>query len=161
MRGAGKRTKTRPYHDQSSSRSSTCTDRTRHHLHLHSRHADDERTDMWQDNYGSSSSQQPYYQPPQPSQAVPLQFYQPQPGQDGFYAGSRPSLDGNVMPQGSISSQPAQSYGGTIQPASSWLSAFGTGGFEGEPPLLEGACIAPALRQLVTCILTLSFRARN
>ena len=101
---------------------------------------------MWQDNYGSSSSQQPYYQHPQPSQAVPLQFYQPQPGQDGYYGGSRPSLDGNVMPQGSISSQPVQSYGGTIQPASSWLSAFGTGGFEGEPPLLEGECTAPAAR---------------
>jgi hypothetical protein len=103
----------------------------------------DRNTDMWQDNYGSSSSQQPYYQQPQPAPAVPLQFYQPQPGQDGFYAGSRPSLDGSVMPQGSISGQPTQSYGGNIQPAGSWLSAFGTGGFEGEPPLLEGACTAP------------------
>jgi hypothetical protein len=105
----------------------------------------DDDGDMWQDSYGSSSSQQPYYQQPQPSQAVPLQFYQPQPGQDGFYGGSRPSLDGNVMPQGSISSQPIQSYGGNIQPAGGWLSAFGTGGFEGEPPLLEGSCAAPAL----------------
>ena len=105
-----------------------------------------QRTDMWQDNYGSSSSQQPYYQQPQPSQAVPLQFYQPQPGQDGIYVGSRPSLDGNVVPQGSISSQPIQSYGGNIQPAGGWLSAFGTGGFEGEPPLLEGACVVTAPR---------------
>jgi len=117
----------------------------------HIRHAhdsvydDDGGTDMWQDNYSGSSSQQPFYQQPQPSQAVPLQFYQPQPGQDGFYGGSRPSLDGNVMPQGSISSQPMQSYGGNIQPAGSWLSAFGTGGFEGEPPLLEGARAAPAV----------------
>lgn len=31
------------------------------------------------------------------------------------------------------------SYGGSIQSAGGWLSAFGTGGFEGEPPLLEGA----------------------
>jgi len=92
---------------------------------------------MWQDNYGGSSSQQPYYQQPQPSQAVPLQFYQPQRGQDGFYGGSRPSLDGNVIPQGSISNQPIQSYGGNIQPVGGWLSAFGTGGVEGEPPLLE------------------------
>ena len=113
--------------------------------HAHHAAYDDRMTDVWQNNYGSSSSQQPYYQQPQPSQAVPLQFYQPQPGQDGFYAGSRPSLDGNVMPQGSISSQPTQSYGGNIQPAGSWLSAFGTGGFEGEPPLLEGVCAAPAL----------------
>jgi len=29
------------------------------------------------------------------------------------------------------------SFGGNIQPAGGWLSAFGTGGFEGEPPLLE------------------------
>ena len=105
---------------------------------------------MWQDTYASSSSQQPYYQQPQPSQAVPLQFYQPQPGQDGFYGGSRPSLDGNVMPQGPISSQPVQSYGGNIQPAGGWISAFGTGGFEGEPPLLEGACAAPAFRCLLS-----------
>jgi len=105
---------------------------------------------MWQDNYASSSSQQPYYQHPQSSQAVPLQFYQPQPGQDGFYGGSRPSLDGNVMAQGPISSQPIQSYGGNIQPAGGWISAFGTGGFEGEPPLLEGACAAPALRCLLS-----------
>ena len=103
-------------------------------------------TDMWQENYGGSSSQQPYYQQPQPSQGVPLQFYQPQPGQDGFYGGSRPSLDGNVIPQGSISTQPVQSYGGNIQPAGGWLSAFGTGGFEGEPPLLEGAHAVASLR---------------
>lgn len=116
-----------------------------HIRHAHDSVYDDGGTDMWQDNYGGSSSQQPFYQQPQPSQAVPLQFYQPQPGQDGFYGGSRPSLDGNVMPQGPISSQPMQSYGGNIQPAGSWLSAFGTGGFEGEPPLLEGACAAPAV----------------
>ena len=132
---------------------SSAWDRTRRCPRLHPQRADvddDEQADMWQDNYGSSSSQQPYYQHPQPSQAVPLQFYQPQPGQDGYYGGSRPSLDGNVMPQGSISSQPVQSYGGNIQPASSWLSAFGTGGFEGEPPLLEGACAALALRCLIS-----------
>ena len=101
---------------------------------------------MWQENYGGSSSQQPYYPQPQPSQGVPLQFYQPQPGQDGFYGSSRPSLDGNVMPQGPISSQPIQSYGGNIQPAGGWLSAFGTGGFEGEPPLLEGTYVVTSPR---------------
>ena len=112
--------------------------------------------DMWQDNYASSSSQQPYYQQPQSSQAVPLQFYQPPPGQDGFYGGSRPSLDGNVIAQGPMSSQPIQSYGGNIQPAGGWISAFGTGGFEGEPPLLEGARAAPTLRCLLShCVLEL------
>jgi hypothetical protein len=32
----------------------------------------------------------------------------------------------------------SSAFGGNIQPAGGWLSAFGTGGFEGEPPLLEG-----------------------
>jgi hypothetical protein len=31
----------------------------------------------------------------------------------------------------------AQTYGGTIQQPGGWWTAFGTGGFEGEPPLLE------------------------
>ena len=34
----------------------------------------------------------------------------------------------------------ASGYTGSIQPAGGWWTAFGTGGFEGEPPLLEGAC---------------------
>lgn len=41
--------------------------------------------------------------------------------------------------QGSIQ-QGGGSYTGNIQPAGGWWTAFGTGGFEGEPPLLEGAC---------------------
>ncbi len=41
--------------------------------------------------------------------------------------------------QGSIGhSGIAPGYGGNIQPAGGWWTAFGTGGFEGEPPLLEG-----------------------
>ena len=92
---------------------------------------------MWQDNsnmYGSSSSQGPYY--PQPdAQSAPLQFYD----QSTFYPGSRSSLEGNVGPQGSIAQQGVSSaYGGNIQTAGGWWTAFGTGGFEGEPPLLEG-----------------------
>jgi len=84
--------------------------------------------------YGSSSSQGPYY--PQPdAQTVPLQFY----NQSTFYPGSRSSLEGNVGPQGSIAQQGVSSaYGGNIQTAGGWWTAFGTGGFEGEPPLLEG-----------------------
>ncbi|THH20421.1 hypothetical protein EW146_g950 [Bondarzewia mesenterica] len=93
---------------------------------------------MWQDNtnpYGPSSSQSPYY--PQAHQKnVPLQFYD----QSTFYPGSRSSLEGNVGPQGSIAQQSVgTAYGGNIQPAGGWWTAFGTGGFEGEPPLLEGA----------------------
>lgn len=100
---------------------------------------------MWQDNnnpYGASSSHNAYYA--QSAQTVspnpPLQFYAAGPDQSQFYPGSRSSLEGNVGLQGSISHQgmpPA--YGGNIaQPAGPWWTAFGTGGFEGEPPLLEG-----------------------
>ena len=79
---------------------------------------------MWQqDNYASSASN--YYQ-------EPLQFYaQPQ----GYYPPSRTSLDGQV--QGSITQQPP-AFGGNIQSQGAWWTAFGTGGIEGEPPLLEG-----------------------
>lgn len=103
---------------------------------------------MWQDNannnmYGAGPSQGQYYaQPAQPS-GVPLQFYAPSPVGSSFYTGSRPSLDGHVGAQGTISSQGAPAYGGNIQ-AGGWWTAFGTGGLEGEPPLLEGASTAAA-----------------
>lgn len=86
---------------------------------------------MWQDNNNYPQNQ---YQQPQ----VPLQFYVPTQDPNSFYPSSRSSLEGNVVqaPQGSISSQGG--YGGNIQPATGLLSAFGSGGFEGEPPLLEG-----------------------
>ncbi|KAG5342711.1 hypothetical protein C0989_010679 [Termitomyces sp. Mn162] len=84
----------------------------------------------------ASSSQNPYY--PQPVVPEPqLQFYSPHQASDpnAFYPGSRPSLDGA---QGNIAQQGlAPAYGGNIQPTGSWWTAFGTGGFEGEPPLLE------------------------
>lgn len=94
---------------------------------------------MWQDNaaYGASSSQNTYYgRGNQPN--VPLQFYD----QSSFYPGSRSSLEGNVAAaQGSIVQPGASGYTGSIQPAGGWWTAFGTGGFEGEPPLLEGASL--------------------
>jgi protein YIPF5/7 len=96
---------------------------------------------MWQDGnsqYSASSSHAQYYSQPPAPQGVPLQFYSP--GQDpNFFPGSRPSLDGHVGAQGAISpSGVPPSYGGSIQPTGGWWTAFGTGGFEGEPPLLEG-----------------------
>ncbi|RDB25365.1 Protein YIPF5 [Hypsizygus marmoreus] len=93
---------------------------------------------MWQDsNPYASSSQNSYYPQPIP-QDPQLQFYAPSPSdQNSFYPGSRPSLDGNVA-QGTISqSGITPGYGGNIQAAGGWWTAFGTGGFEGEPPLLE------------------------
>ncbi|QRV94253.1 Rab GTPase interacting factor, Golgi membrane protein [Ceratobasidium sp. AG-Ba] len=81
-----------------------------------------------QAQYGGYYAQQP-----------DLQFYSGSPGVDpsaGFYTGARPSLEGNVAP-GVGPGGGAPNFGGNIQPAGGWLSAFGTGGFEGEPPLLE------------------------
>ena len=96
---------------------------------------------MWQDNsatYGASSSQYYPQQHVAPQPGVPLQFYAPSPVGSTFYSGSRSSLDGHVGAQGSIQ-QGGGAYSGNIQPAEGWWTAFGTGGFEGEPPLLEGA----------------------
>ncbi|KAI0335027.1 Yip1-domain-containing protein [Cubamyces sp. BRFM 1775] len=98
---------------------------------------------MWQDNsaaYGASSSQNQYYpqQPVAPQPGVPLQFYAPSPVGSTFYSGSRSSLEGHVGAQGSIQAGGVPpGYGGNIQLAGGWWTAFGTGGFEGEPPLLE------------------------
>ena len=92
---------------------------------------------MISDHYGSSGS--PYQQAyvPQASNAssggVPLQFYTADSAND--FPGARPSLDGHVTAGGVGGSS---SFGGNIQPNAGWWSAFGTGGFEGEPPLLEG-----------------------
>lgn len=72
-------------------------------------------------------------------QNVPLQFYAAGSDQGQFYPGSRSSLEGNMGTSGSMASgSVAQTYGGTIQQPGGWWTAFGTGGFEGEPPLLEG-----------------------
>jgi len=93
---------------------------------------------MWKDSaaYGapsSSSSQNNYYPHGNQQPNVPLQFYD----QSSFYLGSRSSLEGNVAAQGSIVQPSTAGYTGSIQPAGRWWTAFGTGGFEGEPPLLE------------------------
>ena len=94
---------------------------------------------MWQENnaqYASSSSQSQYYTQPVAQQpGVPLQFYAPSPVGSSFYSG-RSSLEGNMGAQGSI--QQGGGYTGSIQQVGGWWTAFGTGGFEGEPPLLEG-----------------------
>lgn len=96
---------------------------------------------MWQDssNPYAQASQSPYYA--QAAAAQPLQFYAPSPGpsEHGFYPGSRPSLEGNMGVQGSMGSHgSATGYGGNIQQTGPWWTAFGTGGLEGELPLLEG-----------------------
>ena len=97
---------------------------------------------MWQEGnsaYAAGSSQSQYYgQAGMAQPGVPLQFYAPSPVGSSFYPGSRSSLD-NPAVQGSIQTQGGvpPGYGGNIQ-SGGWWTAFGTGGFEGEPPLLEG-----------------------
>jgi len=91
---------------------------------------------MFSNQYDPSPYHQPQAQPqpygagPQAS-AAPLQFY------SNEFPGSRPSLDGQVTAGGVGASYGVGSVGGSIQAQGGWLSAFGTGGFEGEPPLLE------------------------
>ncbi|KAF8577935.1 Yip1-domain-containing protein [Ramaria rubella] len=92
---------------------------------------------MFSDHYGSSNS--PYQQPYAPKASgsgAPLQFYSAGPSND--FPGARPSLDGHVT-AGMVGG--GSSFGGSIQPSAGWWSAFGTGGFEGEPPLLEDGII--------------------
>lgn len=106
---------------------------------------------MWQDNnagYGGSSSQSAYYpQHVAPQPGVPLQFYAPSPVGSNFYTGSRSSLDGHMGAQGTI--QQGVGYAGNIQHAGGWWTAFGTGGFEGEPPLLEGTFVWPPFKRSI------------
>jgi protein YIPF5/7 len=104
---------------------------------------------MWQENgnpYGASSSHGQYYAQPPTSPQNPLQFYTPE---SSFYPGSRPSLEGQMAVQGSISAHGMQpQYVGNIQTQQGWWTAFGTGGFEGEPPLLEGMACSISIEQI-------------
>lgn len=104
-------------------------------------------TTMWNNSYGASSSHNAYYaqSPQNQNPNVPLQFYAGTPDQSQFYPGSRSSLEGNVA-QGPMA-QPSVGVGsGNMAiPSGGWWTAFGTGGFEGEPPLLEGMFLTLAL----------------
>ncbi|KAF9475773.1 Yip1-domain-containing protein [Pholiota conissans] len=82
---------------------------------------------MWQQDHNPYAASSSYYPQQQPHEQ--LQFYAQ--SQD-YYVAARTSLDSQV--QGSIQ-QPA--FGGNIQSQGGWWTAFGTGGVEGEPPLLE------------------------
>jgi hypothetical protein len=91
---------------------------------------------MWQENSTSYGQQYntPFYDQQHSgvgAQSNPLQFYNATHDQSGFYSGARPSLEGSM--DGSNSG-----FGGNMQPTGGWWVAFGTGGFEGESPLLEG-----------------------
>ncbi|GJJ13369.1 hypothetical protein Clacol_007621 [Clathrus columnatus] len=85
----------------------------------------------FENQYGTGANPYSHSQSYAPANPTPLQFYQADPNE---YPSSLPSLDGH-MTAGNMGG--STSFGGTIQPAGGWWSAFGTGGFEGEPPLLE------------------------
>lgn len=80
-----------------------------------------------------------YGQPgqPGPSSASPLQFYQAAHASHDSSFYSQPGLQGNVASGGGAQGH-TEGFGGNIQQQGPWWHAFGTGGFEGEPPLLEG-----------------------
>lgn len=71
--------------------------------------------------------------PPGPSAAPGLQFYGEQPG---FYSASG-QLQGSLGPATNAPYGVGVSGAMQGQPPQGWLAALGTGGFEGEPPLLE------------------------
>jgi len=91
---------------------------------------------MYNPGYGQPSQPQPqksaYYQQQQPG----LDFYTA----DSYAYSGRPSLEGNVGIGGAAGVAGPGFGGGSIQPVGPWWAAFGPGGFEGEPPLLEGKC---------------------
>jgi hypothetical protein len=89
---------------------------------------------MYNPVYGQASQAQPqqsaYYQQQQPG----LDFYTA----DSYAYGGRPSLEGSVGMGGAVGVA-SPGFGGSVQSVGGpWWTAFGPGGFEGEPPLLEG-----------------------
>ena len=85
-------------------------------------------------NQGYSSSA---YGAAQPNAgAEPLQFFGGQSSSAPYYSGSRSSLEGNMGSMGSGQAQGSMS--GRISAEGRWWEAFGTGGFDGEPSLMEG-----------------------
>jgi len=88
----------------------------------------DQQSPYGQQGHPSSS----YYEQP----AAPnLQFYSSS-NDPSFYA-SRPSLEGSMAPGSSAPNGAGPGFGGSIQGPQGWLYAFSSGGFEGEPPLME------------------------
>ena len=105
--------------------------------------------------------QQPYgSQPYGQSQAEPLAFFGGGGGGGGasssattspYYPGSRASLEGNMGAGPSSGAGYASGnmnmngrIGGMMSGEGRWWEAFGTGGFEGEPSLMEGESTAEA-----------------
>ena len=85
--------------------------------------------------------------PPQPYASEPLAFFGGSSTSSAtpYYAGSRSSLDGRLGSSGTSHGYatgnitPGGQIGGMMHGEGRWWEAFGTGGFEGEPSLMEGA----------------------
>ena len=96
------------------------------------------------DNNNGYYDQQPNQNPDN------LQFYQsqyPDPSSGAYGGSQQPQQRSASFPSNTMSPAPELGYGGynsaipgtQMNPQQiSWLAAFGAGGMEGEPPLLEG-----------------------
>ncbi|OCF43980.1 hypothetical protein I317_02086 [Kwoniella heveanensis CBS 569] len=102
---------------------------------------------------GGAPSYSPYG-----SSSEPLAFFGSSPAQasgsqghtQGYYGGSRPSLEGNMggfaggVGGGATGNMNMAASGRMLAGEGRWWEAFGTGGFEGEPSLMEELGINPS-----------------
>jgi hypothetical protein len=91
-----------------------------------------------QGTYGSSSVP---YDSGYGTTHEPLQFYSGSADPNAYYdrqslEGQRSGVTGSMLPASPYSN----GIGGSIASSGGFWSAFGTGGIDGEPPLLEGNC---------------------
>jgi len=90
--------------------------------------------------------QQSYQSQPYGQQSEPLAFFGGATASSSaspYYPGSRSSLEGNMgagpsTAAGYASGNMNGGIGGMMSSEGRWWEAFGTGGFEGEPSLMEG-----------------------
>jgi hypothetical protein len=95
----------------------------------------------------SSHGFQNSYPQAQPYSSEPLAFFGGASSSTSpYYSGGRSSLEGNVggggsssYATGNMSMSGGARLGGMMSGEGRWWEAFGTGGFEGEPSLMEGA----------------------
>jgi len=113
-------------------------------LHLEVRGVHTAATSQLSDSNAMSGFQQNYqnqgYQPQEP-----LAFFGSGPSSTAnspYYAGSRSSLEGNMGAgqYGASGSMSGARLGSMMVGEGRWWEAFGTGGYEGEPSLMEGEC---------------------
>lgn len=87
--------------------------------------------------YGANSYQPQQAYSASPYAAQPQQQSYSQPAYNNYASPAQPFLQPKAH-NSPVPPQAGYSYGVQSGPTGLWLSAFGTGGIEGEPPLLEG-----------------------